>query len=153
MMPTKNKKLAIYLGNMKSIQFEKSETVPTKLLTDFVTRNVELLGRGKWQLTFEKPNRTDTENRTFWGWLRLISEETGNDQQALYKHYCEQFNPQGCTYFADGRFSRGGTSELNTKQFAQFLTEIKADVSAELGIILPTAEDAAFNDFYNQYVR
>lgn len=140
---------------MKSIQFQKSADTPVSIqpLIDFIERQIPLLKNGAWQLTFEKPNRTDLENRTFWGWLRLISEETGNDQQSLYKYYCERFNPQGCTYFKDGKFSRGGTSELNTKQFAQFLTEIKADVSAELGIVLPTSEDSSFNEFYEQYIK
>jgi len=140
---------------MKNLPFDKKQGEPVDIrrLTAFLTLNVPLLANGLWQLVIEKPNRTDLENRTFWGWLRLISEETGNDQQTLYKHYCEQFNPQGCTYFKDGKFSRGGTSELNTKQFAQFLTEIKADVSVELGIVLPTSEDASFNEFYSIYIK
>lgn len=139
----------------KSYEFIKQAETPVNLepLYAFIQRQIPLLKNGHWQITFEKPNRTDLENRTFWGWLRLISEETGNGQQDMYAYYCERFNPQGCTYFKDGKFSRGGTSELNTKQFAQFLTEIKADVSAELGIVLPTSEDASFNEFYEQYIK
>ena len=138
---------------MKSITFEKSEMFNIQTLHKFIDGQFPLLSKGFWELSFSKPKRTDLENRTFWGWLRIISEETGNDQQTLFKLYCERFNPEGCTYFQDGRFSRGGTSELNTKQFAQMLTEMKADVSSELGITLPTSEDAGFDEFYSQYCR
>ena len=138
---------------MKTYRFEKSATTTTKPLHDFIDREFPMLGFGHWQLEFVKPRRTDTENRTFHGWIRIISEDTGQSQSEVYQHLCEKFNPSGCTYFADGRFSRGGTSELNTKQFSVFLTEIKADIAAELGIILPTKEDEAFNEFYNQYCK
>jgi hypothetical protein len=41
--------------------------------------------------------------------------------------------------------------EMNTKRFARFLTEIQADVASELGITLPTREDANFREFYSLY--
>lgn len=140
---------------MKNVAFEKKQGEPVDIrrLSAFLQSNVPLLANGLWQLVIEKPNRTDLENRTFWGWLRLISEETGNGQRDLYAYYCERFNPQRCTYFKDGRFSRGGTSDLNTKDFALLLTEIKADAASELGIVLPTSEDAAFDDFYESYIK
>ena len=137
----------------KQIRFEKSETYTNKGLHDFIDREFPLLKNGHWELAFQKPNRNNDQNALFWSWLRCISDETGQDSQSLYKYYCEKFNPEGCTYFTNGKFSRGGTSELNTKAFATFLTEIQADVSSELGIRLPTREDANFLEFYNQYFR
>jgi hypothetical protein len=134
---------------MKSITFEKPCDI--QILQRFIYRQFPLLPNGFWELSFGKPNRTMLENRTFWGWMRLISEETGNDQQSLYRYYTEKFNPAGCTYFKDGLFASGGTSKLNTKQFAQLLTEIQSDVNAELGIILPTSKDAGFDEFYKNY--
>ena len=136
---------------MKPLAFEKSDKFDIQTLHKFIDRQFPLLANGFWELSFGKPNRTLLENRTLWGWLRLISEETGQDQQTLYQYYSEKFNPSGCSYYRDGKFCSGGTSKLNTKQFAQFLTEIKADVACELGINLPTSTDEAFDEFYKQY--
>lgn len=139
----------------KQIPFEKkpSEPVDIRRLSAFMELNIPLLPNGLWQLEICKPNRTNLENRTLHGWLRLISESEGIDQRTLYEHYCEMFLPLGCSYFKNGKMDSGGTSKLNTKQFAQFLTEIQADVAAEYAIVLPTSEDEAFNDFYNSYIR
>lgn len=136
---------------MKSITFEKSEMFDIQTLHKFIDRQFPLLSKGFWELYFGKPNRTLLENKTFWGWIRLISEDTGQDQKSLYQYYTEKFNPLGCLYDKDGEFKSGGTSNLNTKQFAQMLTEMKADVSAEHGIILPTSKDAGFDEFYKYY--
>ena len=137
----------------KSITFEKSELFDIQTLHKFIDRQFPLLSKGFWELSFGKPNRTLLENQTFWGWIRIISEETGQDQKALYQYFTEKFNPLGCTYFSDGRFASGGTSKLNTKQFAQMLTEIKAEVASEFGINLPTSKDAGFDEFYKNYCR
>lgn len=135
---------------MKSIVFEK-KLCDIQTLHNFIDKQFPLLANGYWELSFGKPNRTLLENRTLWGWLRIISEETGQDQQSLYQYYTEKFNISECTYKKDGTFASGGTSKLNTKQFAQLLNEIKADVNCELGIILPTSEDAGFDEFYKNY--
>jgi len=135
----------------KSIPFEKKDGYNPDYLHKFIDREFPLLKNGLWELAFQKPKRTDLENKLFWAWIRCISDETGQDSQSLYQYYCEKFNPEGCTYFTNGKFSRGGTSELNTKAFASFLTEIQADVASVLGITLPTREDANFREFYEQY--
>jgi hypothetical protein len=138
---------------MKSYRFEKDEKTTTKCLHEFIERELPKLNNGHWQLAFSKPTRTDLENKTLWGWIRIMSDETGQDQRTLYQYFTEKYNPQGCTYFKDGRFSSGGTSDLNTKQFAQLLTEIKAEAASEFGIYLPTSKDVGFDDFYSTYCK
>lgn len=138
---------------MKTYRFEKDENTTTKPLHDFIDRELPRLNNGHWQLVFSKPNRTDTENRTFWGWLKLMSDETGQDQRGLYKYFTEKYNTERCTYYPDGRFASGGTSELNTKDFARLLTEIKAEAASEFGIYLPTSKDEGFDEFYSTYCK
>jgi len=137
----------------KSITFEKKEGYNYISLHSFIDREFPLLKNGLWELAFQKPNRNNDQNKLFWAWLKCISNETGQDSQSLYQYYCEKFNPEGCTYYTSGKFSRGGTSEMNTKRFTGFLTEIQADVASELGITLPTREDANFREFYEQYFK
>lgn len=137
---------------MKSLQFQiKDNYAPTESVLSFVKANIATLNDGMWEVRFQKPKRTDTENRTFWGWIKLISNETGQSQSEIYQYLSEGFNPSKCTYRQDGTFASGGTSELNTKDFATFLTEIKAHVASELGINLPNKDEESFNEFYNQY--
>jgi hypothetical protein len=138
---------------MKSIVFKKNEGFNVSILTAFINKNYPLLKNGLWELSFDKPIRTNLENKTFHGWLRIISEETGQDQRTLYQYYCEKFIPLSCSYYKDGRFCSGGTSTLTTKQFAVFLTEIKAEVQTELGIELPTSDQKSFDEFYSEYCK
>lgn len=139
---------------MKSIQFQiKDMDFPTQVVLAFVNREMPKLNDGLWECRFQKPKRTDQENKIFWVWINCISEETGQDKQSLYQYFCQMFIPESCTYRQNGTFASGGTSELNTKQFATFLTEIKAHVAAELGINLPNKEDESFMEFYNQYCK
>lgn len=138
---------------MKSIRFEKDEKTTTKYLHEFIERELPKLNNGHWQLAFSKPNRNTDQNALMWSWFSCMSYETGQDMWTLYQYFTEKYNPQGCTYFKDGRFSSGGTSDLNTKQFAQLLTEIKAEAASEFGIYLPTSKDIGFDDFYSTYCK
>jgi hypothetical protein len=137
---------------MTSYPFTKKDgDAPTESILAFVRSAVTKLNDGLWEVRLQKPRRTDTENRTMWGWIRLLSDETGTDQQALYKYFTEKFNPSGCSYRKDGTFVSGGTSDLNTKDFARLLTEIKAEAMTEFNVYLPTREDESFNEFYSTY--
>jgi len=137
---------------MKSYPFTvKEDADPAESILQFIRREIPKLSPGLWECRLQKPKRNNDQNALFWGWIKLLSHETGNDQQTLYQYYCERFNPSKCTYRHGGAFASGGTSELNTKDFATFLTEIKADVAAEFGINLPTREEEAFKEFYEQY--
>ena len=137
---------------MKSYQFQVKEGIaPNEAILNFIRSCLPNLKDGFWEVRFQKPKRTDLENRTFHGWCRIISQETGESQQFIYQYLCQMFNPLKCTYRQDGSFASGGTSELNTKDFATFLTEIKAHVASELGINLPTKDEESFKEFYSQY--
>lgn len=135
----------------KSIQFEKTELpVNVKSLTDFVCRQVDLLGRGKWQLTFEKPIRNNDQNALFWVYLGCLSEGTGQSVWAIYQYICEKYNHENCLYDAKGKFQSGGTSKLNTKMFAELVTNTQVE-GAELGIVLLSKGDEHFDTFYAEY--
>jgi hypothetical protein len=125
-----------------TLRFEKKDgNTPSDRIMAFVSREVERLKDGKWQVSIEKPQRTNDQNRLFWYWIRMLSYETGNDERELYQYFSERYNPQGCTYKRDGTFASGGTSDLNTKDYSLLLDQMQADVAAEQGIKLPTMDD------------
>lgn len=137
---------------MKSRPFEKKDgDAPIDSILSFVRAEIQKLNNGLWEVCIQKPKKTYTEIKTFWGWMRILSDETGQDQRTLYQYYTEKFNTQGCTYRKDGTFASGGISDLNTKDFARMLTEIKADALVEFGTHLPTREEESFNEFYSTY--
>lgn len=135
---------------MKSIQFEKSDKLTVKVLTDFVERNVGLLPNGKWQLTFEKPRRNSDQNALMWVYLGCLSEGTGQNVWEIYQYITEKYNRENCLYDTNGKFQSGGTSKLNTKQFTDLVTNTQVE-GAELGITLLSKGDRNFEEFYNEY--
>jgi hypothetical protein len=125
-----------------TLQFEKKDGVlPHDRILSFVNRELSRLKDGKWAITIDKPKRNNPQNRLFWAWVRMMANETGNDEREIYQYWGERYNPAGCTYRANGDFVSGGTSELKTNEFAAILDQIKADTAAEHGVKLPTMED------------
>ena len=110
-----------------------------------------LLCNGVYTLTIKKAksNRTISQNALLWLWLTCVESETGTAKEDVYNHYCKKFlskpDPMG-----DG-FINETSSKLNTKQMAEFMTKVHADISSEFGITLPLPEDKYFEVFYQQY--
>ena len=110
-----------------------------------------LLRNGFYTLTIKKTKdkRTIAQNDLLWLWLTCVENETGTAKEDVYKHYCKKFlskpDPMG-----DG-FINETSSKLNTKQMAEFMTKVHADISSEFGITLPVPEDKYFEIFYQQY--
>ena len=86
-----------------------------------------------------------------WMWFNCLFEQTGTLQKDFYKHYCELFLIQHCTYDSNGKFKSGGTSTIKTNVFADFLTSIQVDALIEFECQLPTRDDLNFRQFQNQY--
>ena len=137
---------------MKSFQFEKrqGETVNIQNLTAFLERQMPLLKNGHWQITIEKPTRNNDQNALFWVYLGCLSEGTGQAVWDVYTYICDKYNHEHCLYNAEGVFKSGGTSKLNTKQFADLITNTQVE-GAELGIVLLSKGDVNFEEFYNEY--
>lgn len=110
-----------------------------------------LLRNGVYTLTIKKTKdkRTIAQNDLLWLWLTCVENETGTTKEDVYNHYCKKFlskpDPMG-----DG-FINETSSKLNTKEMADFMTKVHADISSEFGITLPLPEDKYFEVFYQQY--
>lgn len=100
---------------------------------------------------YRKPRSTN-QNNLLWCWLRFIKSETGNDVETLYYYFCEKYLPWNENHvFGDGVRMVGGTSQLNTKEFDDFLENIRMEMLNEQNIILPRPDDQGFNEFYERY--
>ena len=99
--------------------------------------------------TYEK--RSLDQNSLLWLWMSCIERETGQNKDDIKDYYCTVFLSRTAIINGKEVTVTGGTSKLNTVQFAEFLNKVQADAAAELGITLPNPEDKHFEDFYNEY--
>lgn len=130
------------------------EPVDTK---EFLIRNPQILKNATeylYSLDFdeEKPFlvifkdfkklRTDAQNRLYWSWLRIISKETGNSTKSLHADFTDMFLPKEIIETRRGKIERTiSTTDLNTKEFAQYLNEVEAETGDFFGIVLPHPGD------------
>lgn len=136
----------------KTLPFEKKqgEAVNIMRLSAFLEINIPILPNGLWQLTIEKPIRNNEQNSLFWIYLGCLSEGTGQSVWDVYTYICEKYNRENCLYNKDGLFKSGGTSKLNTKSFAELITNTQVE-GAELGITLLSKGDRDFEAFFEEY--
>ena len=142
---------------MKKIQFkkEKGEILNQPLFYKQLETLLFTVKNGGYELIIKpfKEKRSVDQNALMWMWFTCLEQETGATKLDFYKHYCEKFIPDHCTYFRDGRFDSGGTSKLKTDVMSVFLKSIQADAASDFGIQLPTKEDLHFEEFLAQYER
>lgn len=119
-----------------------------------VVKSIEESGFDKPHLIEFKPfrkARSLPQNRLFWMWMRCIKDETGNDVDTLYEYFCEKYLPWSeKELFGNGVRMVGGTSQLNTKEFDEFLENIRMEM-LHMNIILPNPNDQGWDEFYAKY--
>ena len=110
------------------------------------------LKNGEYILTAnqEKDRRSISQNSLMWMWFECLAHETGNDRKDFYRHYKELFLKVPDKIHPEKMVTLG-TSELDTKQFTEFLNKIQVDAASEFGIKLPTPEDLYWEEFQNEY--
>lgn len=119
-----------------------------------ITQKVDLLQNGKaYTVTIfpRKTKRSLAQNRTLWLWLKCIGENTGNSIQDLHDVYCDKFLCRKIVYNGEQIVASRSTSQLNTQEFADFLTQIHAHALVELGIELPDPDSPLWGHFEEIY--
>lgn len=103
------------------------------------------------EVKVHRPKRSLPQNRLYWMWLRCIKDETGNDEKVLHEYFSQEFLPWSSgTVFGDYIDICKSTTELNTKEFTDYLERIKEKM-LDQGIILPNPGDIGWDEFYAQY--
>jgi len=120
-----------------------------------VVQYLQKLPEGKeYDVTVErhKVRRTMPQNALYWLWIQCIASETGGDKEQIHEELKVMYLP---TKRIRGLFDEVArpmsTTALDTKQFTEFLEKVQVFASSELGIVLPTPDDLAFEQFESYY--
>jgi hypothetical protein len=109
-------------------------------------------GKKAWEVTlrvWRKP-RTINQNRLYWMWLTLLSDETGNDRDDLHDYFRRKYLPWSQKdVMGETMFLVSSTTKLDTKQFTDYLENIRREGS-QLGVYLPSPGDPAWPAFEEQ---
>ena len=99
-----------------------------------------------------RKKRTPSQNRMYWMWINCIASETGNRPDDIHDYLKNRFLPKRniTLYNGETRAVAMSTTDLNTKQFTDYLNAIDADVSTE-GIRLLYPDDMHWESFEEKY--
>lgn len=99
-----------------------------------------------------RKKRTLSQNKLYWMWINCIASETGNKPDDIHDYLKDRFLPKRIIklYNEETKEVPISTTELNTKQFTDYLNAIDADVSTE-GIRLLYPDDLHWESFIEKY--
>jgi hypothetical protein len=118
---------------------------------NFVLRNIDILtncittlqslfmGGGTWEVVIReyKKSRSDRQNNMYWGWLKIISDETGYTTEELHEYMKGNFwGYREAEIFGEKRMIPKSTTKLSTKEFNEYLDKVTA-FATSIGIKLP----------------
>jgi len=89
-----------------------------------------------------KNSRSLQQNRYYWGVvLKTISFDTGYTSEEMHQLMAKQF----LSYEKNGKQFVRSTASLNTKEFEEYMSQIRMFASAELGIFVPEPNESGFD--------
>lgn len=98
-----------------------------------------------------RKKRTLSQNKLYWLWINCIAYETGNKPDDIHDYLKNRFLPKRkIKIFDEIKEVTMSTTELNTKQFTDYLNAIDADISTE-GITLLYPDDLHWESFEQKY--
>ena len=122
-------------------------------LLNNLENSLKTIPNGEYTINISKvvKQRTYPQNKLFWLWATCIEKETGTERIDVHDYYCELFLRRHATVNGKNVIITGGTSKLNTGQFADFLDKVQADAASEFGIRLPNRDDYRWKEFEEYY--
>lgn len=121
-------------------QIEDGAVVPTN--ADAYKWHLMGLEGEKVEVRVQKPSaqRTKRQNRFYWGYLRMISQETGDDINSLHEFFKRKFLPPKnieVSMYAEAIRIPGSTTDLKKQQeFSEYI----ARITALTGVLPPAPE-------------
>jgi hypothetical protein len=100
-----------------------------------------------WEIDIKpyKKNRSFAQNKLYRRWLGEISEFNGDDPDALHEHFKEQYiETEYVTAFGKTKAKTKTTTDLNTKEFTQYLEKIDRFCVSFLNLVLSSPEDLIY---------
>ena len=81
-----------------------------------------------------KARRTLPQNSTYWMWLGNLEEATGEPTGKFHKWFGMMFIPEDIVINGIPFKDRRSTTELNRKEFSDYLEKIQAFVISDMGL-------------------
>ena len=115
---------------------------------DRVISHIKALNVGKpWSVDIKlyKKNRSLSQNKLYFMWLKCIGDDIGYDSQDLHAIMADKFLPDEIVEYGGKQIKKDkSTSRLNTKEFTEYLEKIDRWAVTEMGIVLPSPDDLIF---------
>lgn len=92
-----------------------------------------------------KPNRSAAQNRIYWKWIQIISDDLGYTKDELHAVLAVKFlGVVDISCMGESITQPVSTTSLKVKEMADYLTRIEVFAASELGIVLPNRDDEYF---------
>lgn len=102
-------------------------------------------------IKLHRTKRSNDANALYWSWIGIISTETGNDRETVHKALARKFLGYDVREFGSEKIAVvHSTASLDTKEFSDYMNEVAAFASSELGIVLPTPGDKLYEMINNE---
>ena len=97
----------------------------------------------EWQVIVEpyKKRRSLSQNGLYWRWVEIISNDTGNDTDAVHDFLKNKFLVPKEIEIAGEKVLCRSTRKQDTKTMSEYMDKVYAFAGSELGIFLPVPED------------
>ena len=127
-----------------------------------IIKNLKLEKAQEFSLKTYRKNRSTEQHKTYWWWLKIFSDGTGDDPNSLHQRlkleflipilerenedyqikmnavnrHREKGQTKEAEFWENNIQQNASTRTLNTKQFAEYMEQVEA-FAAQFGIALP----------------
>ena len=106
------------------------------------------------KVTCKRGKRSIDQNAYYWLILTCIMQESGQDKDSLHYYFRSQYlGMYERICFGSVITEPKSTTELDSKQFTQYIEEIRIFAATELGITIPNPEDLKYQQFIEHYSK
>lgn len=101
-----------------------------------------------------KERRSIPQNDLYWFWLTFLEKEseTGYTKNEFHDFLKCEFLPFEIKELKGFEYVSGqSTTNLNTKQFAEYMEKVERFANTELNVTLPHPEDLGFAELFEKY--
>lgn len=127
------------------MDFVVHDNAEREVIRDYISR----LPQGKTydvSIKLHRAKRSTEANALYWKWIGIIASETGNDREVCHKFFAKKFLGYDTKEFGNEKIAIvKSTATLDTAQFAEYMNQVEAFASTELGIVLPTPNDQLYS--------
>ena len=123
---------------------------------DKIKSYIDKLPDKPYSVRFEiiRPQRSIKQNALYQMWLNCLMADSGWHRDDIHDELGKRFLPKTTRAYRDEEKEIPiSTSELNTKEFTDYLNRVQQFAAIEFGCVLPLPEDQIWEDFANQYQK